>query len=484
MSLCTRLKQSKLGLPACLTAALLAGCAVGPDYQRITPGQAAPEQFRATVPAAGPHLVEPYVWWSGFQDGGLDTLVQRALLHSPDIASADASIAQARAGITQTASARDVQVNGAGRVGRDQFSRDSENFANIPFSNPATGFTDYRGGLDASWEIDLFGHIARNVESARAKAGAVELQRQDVALRVSAETARNVLDYRHLQLRLANASAILKDNREVLRLVQLQRRAGVVSDMDVKQAEIGVSNAQSMLPSLEAALQTSITAMIPLTGLPQEDIASELGHTEDQAVLPEAASFSVSSQVLERRPDVRIAERQLAAATADIGAAMADQYPRFTLVGGAGWDSIHPGQFGQQASRYWNFGPQLYLPILNGNHVQAAIKQAEAAHDAALANYRKAVLAALADVESAMLRCQGDHGRLTKLDAAVKLQNDQIMLTQQRVDVGEAPQFDVLNAQIQRSNLVEQQLATRQALAEDLVLLYKALGGRGDVAMD
>jgi len=479
MSLCARLKRSKRRLPACLTAVLLAGCAVGPDYQGITPGQAAPEQFRATAQAASEHRIEAKSWWYGFQDSGLDSLVRTALVHSPDIVSADASIAQARAGITQTASAGDLQVNGEGRVGRDQFSRDSENFANIPFSNPATGFTDYRGGLDASWEIDLFGHIARNVESARAKAGAVEFQRQDVALRVSAETARNVLDYRHLQLRLANARAILRDNRALLRLVQLQRLAGVVSDMDVKQAEIGVSNAQSMLPSLEAALQMSIAAMVPLTGLPQEDIAIGLGNSEDHTVLPEAASFAVSSQVLERRPDVRVAERQLAAATADIGAAMADQYPRFTLVGGAGWDSIHSGQFAQQASRYWNFGPELYLPILNGNHVQAAIKQSEAARDVALANYRKAVLAALADVESAMLRCQGDHGRLTKLNAAVNLQNDQIMLTQQRVDVGEAPQFDVLNAQIQRGNLVEQQLTTRQALAEDLVLLYKALGGRG-----
>ncbi len=464
----------------CLAAALLGGCAIGPDYRNITPQQAAPEQFRATAPEADTaHVVERDAWWFGFHDGGLDSLVQTALQHSPDIASADAGIAQSRASVTQVASARSPQLSGEGRVGRDQISKDSENFANIPFPNAQSGFNDYRGGLDASWEIDLFGRTARGVESARAKTGGVEAQREDVALRVAAETARNVLDYRHLQLRIANARAVLDGNRAMLHLVQLQRAAGVASDMDVKQADIGVRNAEAMLPPLEAAAQSAIAALIPLTGLPHEAIAAQLDRAAGEPILPEAASFAVGSQVLERRPDVRVAERQLASATADIGAAMADRYPRFTLVGDAGWESIHPGQFGQQASRYWNIGPQLYVPIFNGGRVQAEIKQSEAARDAALANYRKAVLAALADVESAMLRCQGDHGRLGKIDAALALQAEQIAMTKKRVDVGEAPQLDLLNAQIQREGLADQQLAGRQALAEDLVLLYKALGGRG-----
>lgn len=462
-----------------LLAAILAGCAVGPNYQAITPEQVAPEQFPVSkrVEADSAPVTAREGWWHGFHDESLNVLVQAALQHSPDIASADASIRQARASITQIASNQVPQLNGAGRIGRDQFSADSENFANIPFPNPQTGFNDYRAGLDASWEIDLFGHTARGVESAQARAGGIEAQRRDVALRVSAETARNVLDYRHLQLRIANAHAILDDNRELLRLVQLQRAAGLASEMDVKQAEIGVRNAEGILPPLDAEAQASVAALIPLTGLPQQAIADQLAGGTHEPVLPEAATFAINSQALERRPDVRIAERQLASATADIGVAMADQYPRFTLLGDAGWESVHPGQFGQQASRYWNFGPELSMPILNGHRVQAEIKQSEAARDIALANYRKAVLAALADTESALIRCQGDHGRLDKLAAAVKLHADQTTLTKRLVDVGEVPKLDLLNTQIQREDLEDQQLATRQVLAEDLVLLYKALGG-------
>ena len=459
-------------------AATLGSCAAGPDYRQVTPEQIAPEQFhRDSGLGHAAHATERDAWWFGFHDAGLNALVQAALKHSPDIASADANIRQARAAVSQAESAQSPQLSADGRIGRDQFSKDGENFANIPLPNPQTGFSDYRGGLDASWEIDLFGHTARGIESAKAKVGGAEAQREDVALSVSAETARNVLDYRHIQLRIANARAIVSDRRELLHLVQLQRAAGVASDMDVKQADIAVQNAEAALPPLDVAAQTAVAALIPLTGMPREAIAGQLGNTVAEPALPEATAFAVGSQVLERRPDVRIAERQLASVTAQVGAATADQYPRFTLVGDAGWESIHPGQFGQQASRYWNFGPQIYLPILNGGQVQAEIRQAEAARDAALASYRKTVLNALADAESAMLRCQGDHGQLRKLDAAAALQNDQLALIKKRVDVGEAPESDLLNSRLQRAQLEDQQLSVRQSLAGDFVLLYKALGG-------
>lgn len=464
---------------ATIAAVNLTGCVVGPSYQPVTPDQAAPEQFRNSPERAGStHAGEHDGWWHVFHDAGMNALVQAALQHSPDISSAEANIRQARASAAQIIALQSPQLSGEGRVGRDKFSKDGENFANIPFPNPQTSFMDYRGGLDASWEIDLFGHTARSVESAKAKIGGVEAQHEDVALSVAAETARNVLDYRHLHLRVTNARAVVQANRELLRLVQLQRAAGLASDLDVKQAGIAVQNAEAALPTLEVAEQATVLALIPLTGMAREDIAAQLGSTSGEPALPDVAAFAVSSQVLEHRPDIRIAERQLASATADVGVAMADQYPRFTLVGDAGWESIHPGQFGQLASRYWNFGPQLTIPILNGGRVQAEIKGSEAARDAALSSYRKTVLTALADTESAMLRCQGDHGRLAKLDIAYALQNDQIALTQKRIDAGEAPQIDFLNAQIQREALADQQLATRQAFAEDLVLLYKSLGGR------
>lgn len=458
--------------------AALAGCAVGPDYQHLTPAQAAPEQFHDARSPAGPaQVTQAEAWWTVFHDAALNALVQSALQHSPDIESAEASVRQSRASIVQVQSAGSVQVSAEGRVGLDQFSRDSENFANIPFANPQTGFTDYRAGFDASWEIDLFGHTSRAVEAAWARAGGVEAQRDDVALTVAAETARNVLDYRYLQARLRSARAVVADSREIARLVRLQAGVGLASDIDVQQADIAVQNAEAALPPLDVAAQAAGLALVPLTGMTRDAIVAQLDGSAGEPVLPEARRFAIDSLLLERRPDIRIAERKLAASSADVGVAMADRYPRFTLLGDAGWDSVHPGQFGQQASRFWNVGPQVYVPILNGGLVRAQIDQSQAARDAALSAYRKAVLAALADTESALLRCQGNHAQLVRVDNAQALQAQQVALVTKRVAVGEAAQMDMLNARMQLEGFTAQQLATRQLLAEDLVLLFKALGG-------
>jgi NodT family efflux transporter outer membrane factor (OMF) lipoprotein len=454
---------------------LLAACAAGPDYRPITPEQALPGHFATragdgSVPTAGD-------WWRQFGDPGLDALVAAALRNSPDLAAAEANIRQARASLAQVASARSPQLDAQAREGRDRISRNGEQFADIPFPNAQNTFTDERAGVDASWEIDLFGHTARAVEAAGAQAEGAEAQRGDLALRVSAETARNVLDYRYLRLRIAKAQASVADNGELLRLVQLQRGAGLASDSDLHQAQINLRNAQAVLPPLQAAAGACLAALLPLTALTEDQIAAHLGTGNGLPALPSAQAFGASSTLLQRRPDLRAAERSLAAATAQVGMAQADRYPRFTLVGDAGWETVHPGSLWRKASQYWNLGPEVYLPLLNGGRISAEIRQSEAARDAALASYRKAVLAALADVESAMLRCQGDDGRLAETSAALASQQQNVELTQLRVDAGESSALELLAGRLQRTTLEDQQLASRQALSEDLVLLYKALGG-------
>ena len=459
--------------------ALLAACAVGPDYHTPTPHELLPQHFPpevASVPAQ-PLAASAGPWWHAFHDPALDALVQAALTHSPDLDSADAAIRQSRAVLGEVGAPALPQVDAQARVGRDQFSTHSENFANIPFPNPKTGFTDYRVGFDASWEIDLFGHTRRSVQAAEARLGGVQEQRADAALRVAAETARNVLDYRYAQLRLTNARRALDDRRELRRLVGLAERAGMASQVELNQADIELRNAEAALAPLRSASAAAVAALGPLTALPHERIAALLATPVAPPILPARPPMDSTTQLLQRRPDLRAAERDLAAATANIGVAVSDQYPRLALVGDAGWDSIHAGMLTDPASRFWNAGPQLSLPLFAGGRLHEQVKAAEAQRDAALANYRKAVLVAFADVESALARCRDDHDRAQRLEAAQATQARQLAYARQRVQVGDSAQTDALGADLATAAVDDQLLAARQALATDVVALYKALGG-------
>lgn len=456
----------------------LTGCAVSPNYQAPTVDELLPGQFPVQAQAhnAGSPIVAAQ-WWHTFNDAALNELVEVALKHSPDLEAADANIRQSRAALGQISGQGQPQLNADGRLGRDQISRNGEQMANIPFPNPKLGFTEYKLGLDASWEIDLFGHRARSVESASARLGGIEQQRADATLRIAAETARNVLDYRYWQLRLDNAKQVLALQQEALRLTQLQQQAGVASSADVRIAEVNLHNAEANLPSLEAGAQSAIAALGPLTALPNSEIATTLAKTNNHPTLPTSFQADLSSELLLRRPDVRIAERNLAAATADLGVAITNQYPRITLMGQAGWDGIQPGQLFEQASRYWNLGPQFSIPLLSGGAIQSQIEANTAARDAALANYRKAVLAALADAESTMVRCQADHRRGYQLSLSRKNQDETLKFAEQRFKVGDTSKLEWIGAQLQSATLQDQQLSVEQTMATDVVTFYKALGG-------
>jgi NodT family efflux transporter outer membrane factor (OMF) lipoprotein len=439
--------------------ALLAGCSSGPDYQAPKVEAFLPQHIQTRTKITRG-------WWTDFHDPVLDILVDAALEHNPDLESAAANIRQSRAGLSAIAAQDSPQLNAAGRAGHDQLSREGENFANIPFPDPKTAFNDYRAGFDASCEIDFFGHNARSIEAASARLDSVALLRSDISLRVAAETVRNLLDYRYWQRRYENAAKIAIHQRELLRLASLQQQAGVISLMDMSQAELNVHSADAALPPLLAAKQAALAALGPLTSLPQEQIAGLLATPQAAPALPENAPLVLASELLLRRPDLRYSERQLAAASADINVAMAEQYPRFNLVGNAGW-----------ASRFWNLGPQFSIPLLTGGRLKAHVKAAEAARDAALAGYRKAVLLALAEVETALIRCQGDRVRAQELQLARTAQDKLLSFARQRYQAGETPGTELLEAELRVAGINELQLATGQALASDLVALYKALGG-------
>ena len=455
-----------------LLALALTGCAVGPDYH--APPSTLPAHFQHQPASSQPQLQR---WWTVFDDAALNQLVEQALQSSPDLAQAEARVRQARASLGQVDSALWPQLNASARTGRDQFSRNSENFANIPLANPKLGFNDYRLGLDASWEIDLFGHTARSREAAAARLDSVQEQQADAALRVAAEVARNVIDYRGWVARQRNAQAQLAAARENLRLSGLLRQSGEISDSELNQAASNVASLQAALPPLQTAQGAALAALSVLLDQPQAQVAATLaGELPIPATLAQPP-VGLPGDLLRRRADIRQAERELAAASADIGVAVAEQYPRLVLVGSGGWDSIHEGNLTSAASRFWNVGPQLSLPLFNAGRLKMQVSAREAARDAALAAYRQKVLTALADTETALLRYQQEGLRQQALQAGVELAELQLGLARQRFRVGEAAQTEVLAQQQQAAQQREAWLASRQAQAENLVALFKARGG-------
>ena len=466
--------SSRQGFVLLLCSAALGGCAVGPDYHAPQLASSLPAQYH-NAPADSPVITER--WWTVFGDAALSRLVEQALTANLDIAQADARIRQARASVGQADSSLWPQLNADGRVGHDQFSRNSENFANIPFANPKSGFNDNRIGLDASWEIDLFGLEARQREAARAMLGSAQEQRNVMVLQVAAEVARNVIDYRGWQLRWLNAQQQLEAASSNLQLLTLLRQAGEVSDGELQQAAAVVHQRQAALPPLKTAQGQALFALTVLVDQPEQQIEQILaGDLPIPATLSQAPA-GLPGELLQRRPDIRQAERELAAATARIGVAVAQQYPQLQLIGNAGWDSVHQGNLTSAASRYWSLGPQLSLPLFNAGGLQDQVKEKQAERDAALAVYRQRVLTALADTETALLRYAQEQQRQQQLQAGLQVAARQLQLAGQRYQVGETAQTEVLDLRQQYAQARELLLASQQAEAQNLVALFKALGG-------
>ncbi len=457
-----------------LLCLLLCACMVGPDYHAPDVSGQLPSQF-AFKPKPSVAQAQPD-WWQNFHDAAIDELVPVALKRNLDIAAAEANIRQARAQFDIQNGSTQPQLNVAGRVGRDQYSKNSENFANIPFPNPKTAFSDYRGGFDASWELDLFGEHARSIQAAGAHVDSVEAQHAAIALRISAEVVRLVVDYRLWQQRQHNAATMLQDNQQLLQLTEQLQRAGLVSESELMQANTATLEMQAALPALVSATQSSLLGLTVLTNQSQQQLSVILNATQSGIPAP-LASAGLPSDLLLRRPDLRIAERQLAAATAEIGMAVAAQYPHISLMGDIGLDSISPGKFTSLASRYWNLGPQISLPLFNGGRLAAQVSSKQAARDAAVANYRQAVLAAFADSETALIRYQQELMRLTELQQAMMAQQRQLELAQKRYQLGETSQVAELQARLQQEQLQDSVLGSQQAVAENLTAVYKALGG-------
>ncbi len=460
-------------------SALLAGCTAGPDYGR--PATAVPEQF------ARPHSADQLsdaqlgTWWNVFGDAQLNELVNRALAQNLDVEAAAARVREARAQERVAGAGDEPQVGAEASVTRQRIS---ENAIPVPpgsggggaFGLPGSEFTTFRIGFDASWELDLFGRTRRTLEAARARTEGAIWSRRDLQVSVAAEVAQNYLRLRTLQRQIANAQAELQRQQRAERLVAARARGGLITGQDLEQQRSERSTAAAAIPALRADVSTRIHALGVLTGQTPEALIADL---EQPGALPAPpiVPAGLPSELLRRRPDIRQAERELAASTADIGVAVADLYPRFSLTAAPALVSTALGSLLEWGSRSFSAGGALDWPLFDGGRRRAYVDVANARQDQAVIAYRKSVLTALRDVEDALSRNDSDRRRLADLEDGLRTAIRAEDIANTRYRGGLVTYSDVLLAQQQRLKLEEQVIETRGALARDTVALFKALGG-------
>lgn len=447
-------------------AALLAGCATGPDYRAPqTPAGASGPFVAAAEPVFSPEA-PPDDWWRLYQDPALDFLIAEALDNNREIAAARANLERVRAALSESRAARlpSTQLSGGSQRVRQ--------------ADPAgSGFyedTVASAGVDVAYEVDLFGRISRAVEAARADAGAAEAVLDAVRLTVAAETARAYADVCAANLQIAAGERAVKLQQDTYDLTRRQLEVGRGNGLDVASAASELETTRAALPPLRAAREAAVFRLAVLTGRPPAEAPAAVRDCAGVPTLAQAIPVGDGAEMLRRRPDVREAERRLAAATARIGVATADLYPRVTL-GGAFSTSDATGRLGDEVS--FSLGPLIQWSFPNVAAARARVRQASAGADAALAQFEQAALTALQETETALVRYARELDRRAALERALEAGREAARLSRMRYDAGADSLLAVLIAE-QRVAQLELQLAQSQAAAADgQIVLFKALGG-------
>jgi len=446
-------------------ALALAACAVGPVYHRPEAAQVEPRNVDANFTPAAPGAA----WWRQFQDPVLADLEARALAGNLDLRIAIARVRSARAAFSEAQYdyAPHVQLDGSYARSKEQQPGFTPGRVDIESSSV---------GFDATWEIDLFGHVQHEVGAARAAAGAEEAGLADAQVTVAAEVARNYFELRGTQRRIAVARDNLLNQREALRLTQVRYEAGRVTELDTDSAQARLKATEATLPSLQAAEKRYGYRLAVLLGASPGALDAELVAVPVQAVTAPLPIGDVS-QLLRTRPDVRVAERNLAAATERVGIATADLFPRVSFTGFVGFLSGDTSQLGKAASRAWLINPAVSWPALDYGSVHARLRAAKGEADGALAAYQQAALGALEDFEDACVGYGTQEARLASVIEQAQASRRAEQLAEIQYREGSINFLVLLDAQ--RTLLqAEDELAQAETAANTgAVAVFKSLGG-------
>lgn len=462
------MKQSLL----VLALATVAGCAAGPDFQRPSPSL---PQAWERVDGTRASAVVDSAWWQQLGDAQLTALVERAAQANLDVRTASNRLEQSQS-LRQVSGSQ--QLPGVSARGAYQRQRNSAEGLNDPSGeNGRAPFELWSGALDASWELDLWGHVQRSVEMADAQVQLSQAQRDGVVLSISAQTASDYIRLRGVQAKLAVAKQNLDIARQSEQLTQTRYENGVTTHLDTANAAALVATIEAEVPVLQAEQDRLINAISYLLGEPPRALAGQL---LTPRAIPNPAPdvpMGLPSTLAQRRPDIQQSEAALHRATAAIGVAQADFYPRVSLGASFGFQSLAGSDLGGWDARSWSYGPSLYLPIFQGGRLTGTLQLRERQQQEAALDYQRVVLNAWHEVDDAMSDYAAEKRHYTALDEAVRQNGLALSTARDRYDQGVTDFINVLT--VQRALLATQSALVDSATAAalDRVRLYRALGG-------
>ncbi len=457
-------------------AALLAGCMVGPDYR--LPEVKMPSKYAG---ASDHHnRPPPDAWWQTFNDPLLNRLVKEASAFNLDVKQATQRILMARAERQRTIATGLPNLDG--KVNASQRRNDFITGAG-GVNNPAAGgyfgnslIDIIQAGFDVQWEIDPAGGLFRRIEAAQASVEAEQNNRRAILVSLSGEVARLYVDLRANQQQLVITQANLETQEDTLRLVRERARAGLTSQQEAAQQEAQAETTRAQLPAFEIALRQDLYALAVLLAQPPNALLYLLDTGGGVPLAPTGVIADLPAELLRRRPDILQAERQLAAATADVGAATAELYPKVNLTMFLGIQNTRLTDF-TPVGKSWAMAGGVATPIFNWGRIQANIDKSNAQQEQALLAYRQTILTALREVDDALIAYQREQDRRRALEQSVAANELAVKLAEERYLRGLTTFLNVLETQralyLSQSSLV----ASNARISTSLVALYKALGG-------
>ena len=480
------MRHSHLDFIAALAlAALQAGCAVGPDYAK--PDMAlplrwtqAPADARGSTPAAALDA-----WWRGFNDPLLDELMDEAVAGNADVASAKAKIREARATRREAEAGLGPTLTGSGAASE---SKSGQGGGGTGATTSAASSSDpswsFQAGLDASWELDLFGGKRRDAEAAVFGEQAAEMDLRSTLLTLIGDVGAYYADARGYQARIALARRTFASQRRTADLTYVKFDAGSASAADTAKAEAQAGTTAADIPTYETGYAESVHRLSILTGRAPGALDDRMRALRTIPAPRKLLPAGVPADLLSRRPDVRAAERRVAQATAKIGSAEAALYPDVSLTGSLSTTASRPGDLLRASSVSWSWGPSVSIPIFDGGKLVAERDATQAQRDEYLIAWRSSVLTAMEDVENALLSLSQERLRAKQLGAAVEGYRKAADLTRTQYEAGKSSLLDVLDTERSLYSAEDSLIQSRVSFAKDYVALAKALGGGWEEAID
>ena len=498
--------KRRLATVVLIGTAAMPGCTVGPEFER--PGWTSPLSWFSSPkqPVKRPlslPVAEPIdaAWWNLFKDPVLTELEKRVAGENLDVKAAGVRFAESRAQLGFARASEFPTLNGRASYVRQQASNNGV-FAVIPsaagataangaFGNSTGGvrgrglqpFDLFQGGFDASWEVDLWGRVERSVESATATSEAANEAQRSALLSSLAEVAHDYIQLRGVQAQLDIARENVRTSRQSLNLTQQRAAGGVTTDLDVANASAQLRTTLAAIPALEQQEAQLINALSLLLGQPPNALRTSLAVARPVPPVPPLVPVGVPSELARRRPDIRQAEAQLHAATADIGVAQANFYPSLNLSGSMGLQALQFGRVFDLHSKQYSVGPGLTIPIFQGGQLRSTLQLREAAQQEAAITFQRTVLQAWHDVDNALTSYRTEQTRRDQLIQAVADNRRALGLAQSRYQQGVADFLTVLVAQSSLLGAQQQLASSTTAVSANLVALYKALGGGWEADM-